>query len=37
MATAIFITFSCMDYRGDESNKYVLTETGPEGILTADT
>ncbi|KAG6530585.1 hypothetical protein ZIOFF_012826 [Zingiber officinale] len=37
VATAIFITFSCIDYRGDESNKYVLTETGPEGILTADT
>ncbi|XP_042465444.1 thiamine transporter 2-like isoform X1 [Zingiber officinale] len=37
VATAIFITFSCIDCRGDESNKYVLTETGPEGILTADT
>ncbi|XP_074574453.1 uncharacterized protein LOC141830904 [Curcuma longa] len=37
VATAIFIIFSCTDYRGDESNKYVLTETGPEGILTADT
>ncbi|WOL15349.1 thiamine transporter 2-like [Canna indica] len=37
LATAIFIGFSCIDYRKDESNKFVISESGPDYILACDT